>query len=527
MDSDTESEPGVEHTEHSPLLRRDSDTSSRNTTDPTPQPKLLTKNLIIIVGAFSCKFLFSLGSAFVELPLLQLQEDILCRHSSSAGPPDWPCKQDDVQKELSVLRQWLIMADLLPTLLVGVPMGIVADRYGRTIVLGLALFGATLATGAAVLICAFPEVVPLRLIWLTPVLTLIGGGEVTVLTMVYAMVADVTDEAQRWVLLILITAITWMIVANLRVTLRSVTFSLFTAGMAIGGMLESPLTYLLMKRSPWLSIYVGLALSVFSTLLGFSLPESLKKGSLPEDISDPQYNEDDTANGHNHSSFARAAAQAKAGAARFLTFLHLLFTKERQVGLLLLSLLFTTFGRDAALMLIQYVHIRFGWEWSEVISLLFLYTNSCTDPPPGSAPPLPQTNRLFRSLHPHHPPADNPPLLSIPFFPYFFHIPLSAPHPSPPRPLPPLDRPPPPPHLRDPPNPRRPHHLPLSHFPAPNPQHRHLRPLERLQHLRPLTNDLADGRAGDRDAVHGGEHPGEPGDFHCESDSRGDAEVGD
>ncbi len=38
---------------------------------------------------------------------------------------------------------------------------------------------------------------PLRLIWLTPVFTFVGGGEVTALTMVYAMVADVTEEAQR------------------------------------------------------------------------------------------------------------------------------------------------------------------------------------------------------------------------------------------------------------------------------------------------------------------------------------------
>ena len=44
---------------------------------------------------------------------------------------------------------------------------------------------------------ALPDVFPLRLIWLTPVFTLIGGGEVTVLTMVYAMVADVSPAAQR------------------------------------------------------------------------------------------------------------------------------------------------------------------------------------------------------------------------------------------------------------------------------------------------------------------------------------------
>ena len=143
---------------------------------------------------------------------------------------------------------------------------------------------------------------------------------------------------------------------------RSVTFSLFTAGMTIGGLIVNPLTYLLMKGGPWLSIYVGLGLSVFCILLGFSLPESLTKSAGTGDISD----EDGPSDGDHHGLLQQVLTQAKAGAGKFITFLQLLITEERQVGLLLLSLLFTTFGRDSALMLIQYVHVRFGWEWSEV-----------------------------------------------------------------------------------------------------------------------------------------------------------------
>jgi hypothetical protein len=132
--------------------------------------------------------------------------------------------------------------------------------------------------------------------------------------------------------------------------------------MTIGGLIQNPLTYLLMKRGPWLSIYVGLGLSVFCILLGFSLPESLKKGPGAGDISD----EDSPGDGDHHGLLQQALTQAKAGAWKFLTFLRLLITEERQVGLLLLSLLFTTFGRDSALMLIQYIHLRFRWKWSEV-----------------------------------------------------------------------------------------------------------------------------------------------------------------
>jgi hypothetical protein len=151
---------------------------------------------------------------------------------------------------------------------------------------------------------------------------------------------------------------------------RSVTFSLYSAVMTVGGIINNPIAYLLMKKSPWLSIYVGTALQVFSTLLGFSLPETLqtKKPAATRDTLDSEdYEQSNADGGHDQRTSHQALLQAKAGARRFYNFVHLAITQNRQVGLLLLSMLFTTFGRDAALMLIQYVHIRFGWEWGEVM----------------------------------------------------------------------------------------------------------------------------------------------------------------
>lgn len=147
--------------------------------------------------------------------------------------------------------------------------------------------------------------------------------------------------------------------------LRAVFFSLFGAGMTIGGMVDNPIIYLLMKRDLWLSVYVGFGLLVFSILLGFALPETLKKSSVTSETPDGQDDENDDGDGHPRA-VQHALRQAKAGAARFLAFLHLIITEKRQVGLLLLSVLFTAFGKDSALMLIQYVHVRFGWEWGEV-----------------------------------------------------------------------------------------------------------------------------------------------------------------
>lgn len=69
-----------EHTEHSPLLGRDGNDDFRSAAAEEhiqQRFRIPTTRTIVIVGAFFARFLFSLGSGFVELPLLQLQEDIL------------------------------------------------------------------------------------------------------------------------------------------------------------------------------------------------------------------------------------------------------------------------------------------------------------------------------------------------------------------------------------------------------------------------------------------------------------------
>ncbi|KAK1754030.1 major facilitator superfamily domain-containing protein [Echria macrotheca] len=169
-----------------------------------------------------------------------------------------------------------------------------------------------------------------------------GGGEVTFLTVSYTMVADVTEEAER-----------------------SMVFSLMNGGFTIVGMASKPLTYLLLKRSPWLSIYAGLAVLAIAVVVSFCLPETLQKEAVTNDASERSDSEEEVLEGQPLSSFQQAWAQIRAGARQFLNFLHLLVAEERQVGVLLLSLLFTTFGMDAALMLIQYAHARFGLGWGE------------------------------------------------------------------------------------------------------------------------------------------------------------------
>jgi MFS family permease len=82
-------------------------------------------------------------------------EDILCRrHYESTAPlgthitlpiPEQHCKIPAVQGPLAMLKGWDVAFSSIPGLLLAVPYGYVADKYGRKIVLILGALGVTLS----------------------------------------------------------------------------------------------------------------------------------------------------------------------------------------------------------------------------------------------------------------------------------------------------------------------------------------------------------------------------------------------
>jgi MFS family permease len=146
--------------ERSPLI----EDNQTNIVDSAAQ-SIINSRRLIIASCFAVRILYLVGSALIEIPLLQIQESILCDslnpldvshlgHSHLPEPdPRWRCKQENVQRELSILQSWSIMAQLIPSLIVSVPLGLAADRYGRTVILGLGLLGVILYYGLATSIC--------------------------------------------------------------------------------------------------------------------------------------------------------------------------------------------------------------------------------------------------------------------------------------------------------------------------------------------------------------------------------------
>jgi hypothetical protein len=60
------------------------------------------------------------------------------------------------------------------------------------------MIGAILSEIWIVSVCWFWRTFPLRLIWLSPVFQIIGGGGAVIQSMVYAAISDVSTEANRY-----------------------------------------------------------------------------------------------------------------------------------------------------------------------------------------------------------------------------------------------------------------------------------------------------------------------------------------
>lgn len=117
--------------------------------------------------------------------------------------------------------------------------------------------------------------------------------------------------------------------------------------------MASPLVYLLMERSLWLPIYLGLGCLVVATIGPVFLPETLSRrprSQAPESRQPPV-------------SWLKAVRQEtkKLGEAmRWLTW------GNWKVAVLLCTFLLTTLGRFAQEILLQYVTRRYQWSWSKV-----------------------------------------------------------------------------------------------------------------------------------------------------------------
>ncbi|XWX01587.1 hypothetical protein V2A60_009615 [Cordyceps javanica] len=143
-----------------------------------------------------------------EGPMLRMLELGACREYYTAHEPDKIdghgnvperlCKVADIQSRVAHIRGLLSFMEAVPGLVLAVPYGIIADTYGRTLVIGLCLVG-FLIRDTWIFVCLyFHRLFPLNAVYFAPSTAIIGGGSTVTSPMLFAIVAASTPQERRY-----------------------------------------------------------------------------------------------------------------------------------------------------------------------------------------------------------------------------------------------------------------------------------------------------------------------------------------
>ena len=292
---------------------------------------MTTKSTIPLV--YLTSFLFLFGETLQPAPRIAIYEAIVCQqYYASAGPHD--CKIAPVQQELAFLSGIERFSIIIPSIL-AIPFAALADRYGHSLILGVAMFGVFLEDGWPFLVCWFPDVFPIRLVWLHFLFSCVGGGFTVVVTLLHVIIADVVSAEER----------------------TSMFFRARAAGVA-ASILGYAASGLMMRVSAFLPWAVGLVCLVLGTITAVLIPRM-------------------TVQDHSERSDMDKSAESwsVASSVRALSSIAKLLVGNQQVLAMLIVVFFCQLGYDSVpLMLAIYISKRFGWEFSNVSLILTLPT---------------------------------------------------------------------------------------------------------------------------------------------------------
>jgi hypothetical protein len=188
---------------HSPTVDERELSESRSTITGSKYRNVAT---YVITLCIVSNLMVEIGDFLIRAPFMRILESILCRqywqqHDRTRFPTgeidEERCKIGSIQADLAMLKGWDLLFSCLPTMLMTIPMGIVADRYGRKRLMFISLLGLTMATTWMQIVVCFYDMFDLKWFWAGNAFLLIGGGPAVINNMFFIVLADVTSEEER------------------------------------------------------------------------------------------------------------------------------------------------------------------------------------------------------------------------------------------------------------------------------------------------------------------------------------------
>ncbi|MCJ1382411.1 hypothetical protein MMC17_005524 [Xylographa soralifera] len=198
---------------------------------------------------------------FLELPIVRLFEYAVCQQYYRSHPElinlsqgtieERLCKTKLIQSKVAYLTGGRISLEALSGMLTVLFYALVADKHGRKIVLIMGYTGELLVIGWVVCVCYYNDKFPVMIAWLSALILMIGGGLPVVNSVLFTMLTDVTQPAQRIQLM----------------------YILHTLSL-LSGVIAPPLAALSMSSNLWLSFGVASILYVVQLIFAFAAPET-------------------------------------------------------------------------------------------------------------------------------------------------------------------------------------------------------------------------------------------------------------
>ncbi|KAJ5312011.1 hypothetical protein PENANT_c022G11433 [Penicillium antarcticum] len=313
--------------------------------DPTISPTRKSKKVLILIVCavflLSAEFGFFMSTA----PQTAVFEDIICRNyqaglhgTENATQPDLnPCKSEAVQGELAIVIGYKDTFDTIPSIVLSLPYGILSDHWGRRPVLYLSMLGIILSEFWIRMVCLWSTVFPLRMVWLSSVFRIIGGGDSVLTAIALVIVADVFSEDER-----------------------STALFRLQSCVLLAEILATPLSAYMMSFGPMFPYLVSICLILVGCIPALFLPETLEDAKAKPSLQ--THSEEHDENGQpermGNKSFLE---EVKRQAREFKVSTRFIWT-DSNVCIMILVFFVTIMTRQSTNLLLQYVSKKFDWS---------------------------------------------------------------------------------------------------------------------------------------------------------------------
>ncbi|KAJ6111215.1 hypothetical protein N7486_003450 [Penicillium sp. IBT 16267x] len=307
------------------------------------------KKLLILTVCAAGILSVDFGVYLSVAPQTAIFEQIICRkyqefrNVGNTTHGEDPCKSEAVQGELALILGYKEGFDVLPTVLLSLAYGVLSDHWGRKPVVYLAIVGSLLGELWARLVCVWSNVLPLRLVWLSSVWRIIGGGDQTMSSVLLNIVADVFSEEER-----------------------STTLFRLMSCVLVAEVLATPVSAYLMTINLWIPYILGYVILLIGYTCVFFLPETLEDAKAKRANREPVDNSTGTTMPLGKQSVFQALRHQMREFTESISFMW----ADSNILWMIFVVFVSMISRQSTGILLQYASKKFGWSIAQASLLI-------------------------------------------------------------------------------------------------------------------------------------------------------------